>query len=117
MTANTMTKPAKPRPRRKRQRVDDPPGQRVSDEALHELMEHHDWRMISPGGVANLLGVSRQRVHNMITDGTIRAYRSEDERRKFGPITVNSGPRWVYIPLSDVEAYANRVGRPLRRTR
>ena len=37
-------------------------------------------------------------------------FRGPDEKMLKG--IVNAGPRWVYIPLDDLAAYAAEVGRP-----
>jgi hypothetical protein len=104
-----------PTPGRQRQRKPDPdeiPGEHVTDEAMTRLFSEFDWQMVSPGGAANLLGVSRQRVHQFIRGGRLRCFRSEDERTKLGPLRLN-GPRWAYIPLADVERLAATLGRPI----
>lgn len=80
------------------------------DPRLRELFEKFDGRMVSPGGAAGLLGLSRKTIHTLGTQGKIRVFRStEDETGRFG---VNYGPKWVYIPLIDLKKYAERVGRP-----
>ena len=105
------------KPGRQRQRKPDPeeiPGEHVTDEARARLFAEFEWQMVSPGGAANLLGVSRQRVHQFIRDGRLRCFRSEDERTKLGPITLHyGGPRWAYIPMDDVDRLAASLGRPI----
>ena len=79
------------------------------DPQLIALFEEFDGRLISPGGAAALLGVSRQTIHTLGKRGRIRMFRSaEDEKGRL----VNWGPKWVLIPLDDLEAYAEEVGRP-----
>lgn len=58
---------------------------------------------LSPGGVAGRLQCSRQYVAKLLQKGELRAWMFK----------VKEGGRVTYclIPLSDVEAYAKRVGR------
>jgi hypothetical protein len=77
---------------------------------LLALFEEFDGRLISPGGAAGLLGVSRKTVDTLCSRGRLRRFEGPDEK---GPKGFGSwGPRWVYIPLVDVAAYAEQVGRP-----
>ena len=59
---------------------------------------------MSPGGAANLLGISRKTVHTLGERGKLRVFT--------GPEAGRWGPKWIYIPLVDVAAYAEQVGRP-----
>lgn len=79
-------------------------------EQLQALFEEFDGRLISPGGAAGLLGVSRKTVHELGRRGRLRMFRGPDEKHAKG--LIDSGPRWVYIPLEDIAAYAEEVGRP-----
>ena len=77
---------------------------------LRELFGRFKGQLVSPGGAAALLGLSRKTIHTLGEQGKIRVYRSAgDEKGRMG---VNWGPKWVYIPLVDLRAYAERVGRP-----
>ena len=77
------------------------------DPALRELFEKFNGQVISPGGAASLLGVSRKTVHTLGERGKLRIFHGPEEGR-----VLKSGPRWSYIPLVDVAAYAEQVGRP-----
>ena len=77
------------------------------DPKLILLFEEYGGRLVSPGGAANLLGVTRQTVNTLLKRGELRAFRSDEEASK-------GLPKWVYIPLDDVYAYGERVGRPVR---
>jgi hypothetical protein len=78
---------------------------------LHALFEQFDGRLISPGGAAGLLGVSRKTVDTLCKRGRLRRFDGPHETS--GPRgMVDWGPRWAYIPLEDVAAYAEAVGRP-----
>ncbi len=80
------------------------------DPKLIALFDKYEGRLVSPGGAAGLLGLSRQTVHTLCKRRELRAFRSDEE---------DSGdlPKWVYIPLDDVYAYGDKVGRPVRRRR
>jgi hypothetical protein len=80
------------------------------DPVLRELFERFNAQMVSPGGAAALLGLSRKTIHTLGAQGKIRVYRSaDDEKGRFGTV---HGPKWVFIPLVDLREYAKRVGRP-----
>ena len=51
--------------------------------------------------------MTRQTVNTLLKRSEMRAFRSDEESR--------GGPKWVYIPLDDVYAYGERVGRVVRR--
>ena len=79
------------------------------DPKLIALFDRYGGRLVSPGGAAALLGLSRQTIHTLIKRGEFRAFRSDEEVHR-------DMPKWVYIPLDDIEAYGDRVGRPVRRS-
>jgi hypothetical protein len=88
-----------------------PKAERDSGDAeLQELFERFDGRLVSPGGAAALLGLSRKTVHTLGKRGRLRVFEGPEVRYARGLIT--EGPRWVYIPLEDVARYAEEVGRP-----
>lgn len=89
----------------------DRPQERGGDEKLAALFDRFEGRLVSPGGAAALLGVSRKTVHMLGKRGEVRVFASDDEDQ-WGPLKF--GPRWVYIPLEDVKAYADKSGRALR---
>ena len=83
------------------------------DPKLRNLFEEFHGQLVSPGGAAALLGVSRQTIHTLGGRGKLRMFRSDDE---VGGRVIKGGPRWVYIPLEDVQRYGHEVGRPVPRT-
>jgi excisionase family DNA binding protein len=83
------------------------PNREAGDPKLARLFDEHGGRLVSPGGAAALLGLSRQTVYTLCKRGELRAFRSDEEE-------VRDLPKWVYIPLDDVYAYGKRVGRPIR---
>lgn len=78
------------------------------DQQLNELFDQFEGRLISPGGAAALLGLSRKTIYTLGERKVIRVFRGESDPRGGG-----DGFKWVYIPLDDVGAYAERVGRPV----
>ena len=80
----------------------------AGDPKLIALFDKYGGRLVSPGGAAGLLGLSRQTIHTLLKRGEMRAFRSDEEAQR-------DLPKWVYIPLDDVEAYGERVGRRVRR--
>jgi|GEM_PF-1527013 len=74
------------------------------DEKFAKLLEEFDGQMLSPGGAAHLLGLSRKTIHTLCKNGELRAFRSDELANKTTPV-------WVYIPLADIYAYAEKVGR------
>lgn len=88
------------------------PQQDQGDPELIALFEKFDGRLVSPGDAAALLGVSRKTIHTLGNRGKIRVFRSStDEKGRL----VSWGPKWVLIPLDDLQAYAEQVGRPFPR--
>src|SRR5437764_11414535 len=83
----------------------------AGDPKLAALFNKYGGRLVSPGGAAALLGLSRQTIHTLCKRGELRAYASDAKAEG----TYNT-PRWVFIPLDDIEAYGERVGRPVRRS-
>lgn len=79
------------------------------DEKLAELFEEFGGRMVSPGGAAALLGLSRQTIYTLCKRQELRSFRSDELENR-------TTPKWVYIPLDDIYAYGDKVGRPVRRS-
>ena len=77
------------------------------DEKLAALFEEFGDRLVSPGGAAALLGLARQTISTLCARDELRAFRSDEG---------GSLPKWVYIPVEDVYAYGEKVGRPVRRS-
>lgn len=82
---------------------------RGGDPKLVALFDKYGGRLVSPGGAAALLGLSRQTIHTLCKRGELRAFRSDEE-------VARELPKWVYIPLDDIYAYGERVGRTVRGT-
>jgi hypothetical protein len=80
------------------------------DAELQELFQRFQGQLVSPGGAAALLGLSRKTIHTLGKRERIRVFEGPTIRHAKGLVT--EGPRWVYIPLEDLARYANEVGRP-----
>jgi Helix-turn-helix domain len=76
------------------------------DEKLANLFAEFGGHMVSPGGAAQLLGLSRKTIYTLCARGELRAFRSDEDAQR-------NSPRWVYIPIVDVRKYADKVGRPI----
>lgn len=81
----------------------------AGDPKLIALFDKYGGRLVSPGGAAALLGLSRQTIHTLCKRGELRAFRSDEE-------AARDLPKWVYIPLDDIYAYGERVGRAVHRS-
>jgi hypothetical protein len=80
------------------------------DPDLHGLFEKFKGQLVSPGGAAALLGVSRKTIYTLGKRGRLRVFEGPHKRIARG--LIDEGPRWVYIPIADVAQYAEEVGRP-----
>ena len=81
----------------------------AGDKKLARLFAKYDGRLVSPGGAAALLGLSRQTIYTLCKRGELHAFRSDE-------LANRTTPRWVYIPLDDIYDYGDRVGRPVPRS-
>ena len=77
------------------------------DPELHALFEKFEGRVVSPGGAAALLGLSRKTIYTLGQRGKLRVFHSSTK-----DTSSESGARWTFIPLEDVSRYAEQVGRP-----
>jgi len=77
------------------------------DVELQELFSRFDAQMVSPGGAAALLGLSRKTIYTLGKRGRIRVFHSPEENR-----WSETGRSWAYIPIVDLARYAREVGRP-----
>lgn len=79
------------------------------DIELNELFDTFNAQLVSPGGAAGLLGVSRQTIYTLCRRGDLRLFKGPEIKRAKG--IINEGPAWGYIPVQDVALYADRVHR------
>jgi hypothetical protein len=82
----------------------------AGDADLQELFSRFQGQLVSPGGAAALLGLSRKTIHTLGKNGRLRVFEGPRLKKARGPI--DEGPRWVYIPIADLAKYADEVGRP-----
>lgn len=80
------------------------------DKELQALFDKFDGQVVSPGGAAALLGVSRKTVYTLCKRERMRVFHSSEKDR-----WSETGVKWTYIPLVDVARYAEEVGRPFPR--
>ena len=85
------------------------PNRLAGDPKLIALFDKYGGRLVSPGGASALLGLSRQTVYTLCKRGELRAFRSDETDER-----ATHTPKWVFIPLDDIYAYGERVGRPVR---
>ncbi len=79
------------------------------DAQLQRIFAAFNAQLVSPGGAAALLGVSRKTVHTLCKRGRLRAFVGPEVAARGAG---SWGPRWVFIPIVDVARYAEEVGRP-----
>jgi hypothetical protein len=81
-------------------------------EELEKIAEWYKGGMLSPGGAASHLGVSRAMIHQLERDGKIRAYRyiAEDKDWETLPfylkLLIERKSQSIYIPIVDLDKYA-----------
>jgi hypothetical protein len=80
------------------------------DPELRKLFQEFQGQLVSPGGAATLLGLSRKTIYTLGKRKRIRVFEGPEVRRAKG--LISEGPRWVYIPIADLARYAEEVGRP-----
>ena len=84
-------------------------------EELEKIAEWYKGGMLSPGGAASHLGVSRAMIHQLERDGKIRAYRyiAEDKDWENLPfylkLLIERKSQAIYIPIVDLDKYAEDV--------
>jgi hypothetical protein len=83
------------------------PLKKHGDIELNELFDAFDAQLVSPGGAAPLLGVTRDTIYTLCRRGELRLFKGPAVRNSGGDLPV----KWGFIPLQDVAIYADRVGR------
>ncbi len=82
-----------------------------------KISEFYKGQLVSPGGAAAQLGVSRAMIHQLERDGKIRAYRfivTNEDWDKYSfhmKLLLNRKSLTIWIPVEDIENYAKKVGR------
>jgi predicted HTH domain antitoxin len=84
-------------------------------EELQKVADWYEGGMLSPGGAAGYLGVSRAMIHQLERDGKIRAYRYIAEDKDWNKLPfylrllVDRKSQVIYIPVADLDKYAEGV--------
>lgn len=86
------------------------PNREHGDIDLNELFDAFNAQLVSPGGAANLLGLSRQTIYTLCRRGELRLFKGPRLPKRW---SGGDDPpvKWGYIPIQDVAIYADRVGR------
>lgn len=91
-------------------------------EELNGAMEQFEWQVLSPGGAASMLGVSRAYIHQLEKNKKIRAYRLKANFDKKGLsklmqllITPPRGNDYIYIPIVDLETYRKETRQKVKK--
>ncbi len=81
------------------------------------MADYYKGQVVSPGGAAGMLRVSRAMIHQLEKDGKIRAYRvifTEDDWEGI-PLHLrllsSRKEQYIWIPVDDLVKYAVEVGR------
>jgi hypothetical protein len=91
-----------------------------SMQEFHDVCDYFEGAVLSPGGAAGELGVSRAMIHLLEKEGKIRAYRfiPPDDELDDEPywVRVLFGVKrpYIWIPIEDIVRYAKEVGRDKR---
>ena len=82
---------------------------------FEKLSEYFKGQLVSPGGAAAHLGVSRAMIHQLERDGKIRAYRfivTDEDWKKYSfhmKLLLNRKSLTIWVPVEDLERYAQKV--------
>ena len=86
-----------------------------SVEEFEKVSEFFKGNLLSPGGAAARLGVSRAMIHQLERDGKIRAYRfvdtfeDWDKQPFYLKLLLNRKTLTIWIPIEDLDKYAQVV--------
>jgi hypothetical protein len=86
-------------------------------EEWHKVADYYEGQVLSPGGAAGMLRVSRAMIHQLEKDGKIRAYRVIITEEDWGEIPLylrllsSRKGQYIWIPIDDLVKYAQEVGR------
>jgi hypothetical protein len=85
---------------------------------FHKVVDYYEGHMVSPGGAAGMLKVSRAMIHQLEREGRIRAYRVIITKEDWGDaiplylrLIASRKDQYIYIPVDDLVKYAEAVGR------
>lgn len=89
----------------------------VTFEDFDKVFDYFEGHVVSPGGAAAMLGVSRAMIHQLEKDGRIRAYRVDvnDKSLKGVPnslrLFIGQKDQYIWIPVIDLVKYAQETGK------
>ena len=92
----------------------------ISMEEFEKVAEYFKGQLVSPGGAANMLHVSRAMIHQLERDGKVRAYRVVvadefwDRLDFYLRLMVKRKSAYIYIPVEDIRKYGESVGRVVK---
>ena len=88
---------------------------------FRDIADYFEGQVVSPGGAAGMLGVSRAMINHLEKEGKIRVYRfivKDDEALEEEPFYVRVlfgiKGQYAWIPVEDIKKYALSVGRDIR---
>lgn len=86
-------------------------------EEFRKVADYFEGGVLSPGGAAGMLGVSRAMIHQLERDGKIRAYRVIADEKfwehepSYVRLLASKKGQYIWIPIDDLVNYALEVGR------
>ena len=84
---------------------------------FEKVADYYEGALVSPGGAADMLGVSRAMVHQLEKDGRIRAYRIivDEKGWEYEPwhvrLLMSKKGQYIWIPIADLIKYAEETGK------
>jgi hypothetical protein len=94
-----------------------------SFDEYEKISEFFDHRLVKPFHAAKMLGVTKTQINRLEKEGTLRTYRMAftDDVWKTVPgslkLLITRSDVYIWIPLQDVEKYAARTGKDLKKVR
>ena len=89
----------------------------ISLEEFEKVADYFEAQLVSPGGAAGMLGVSRAMIHQLEKDGKIRAYRIIVDQKGWQhqpfyiQLLASKKGQQIWIPVDDLVKYAQEVGK------
>jgi hypothetical protein len=92
----------------------------ISYDEFGKVAEYFEGGLVSPGGAADMLGVSRAMIHQLERDGKIRAYRIivDEKGWEHEPwhvkLLMSKKGQYIWVPIVDLIKYAEETGKDNR---
>ena len=86
-------------------------------EEFDKVFDYFEGQMVSPGGAAGMLRVSRAMIHQLEKDGRIRAYRINVNDKALENIPrhlrlfIRQKDQYIWIPVDDLVKHAQEAGK------